>query len=179
MRVLIAGLGYSNLRDLSLGPAIAAALARQAWPAGVEVDDLSYGPIAVMHRLREAAPYDRLVLVAAVQRDNEPGAVTCYRWDGALPGPDEVQSRVAEAVTGVISLDNLLIVAGYFGALPDDVIVVEVEPQDTGWGDGLSPRVQALVDEVIGVVRRAALAPAHEGVHGRAALGGRMGANGH
>lgn len=179
-RVLVAGLGYSHLGDLSLGPELAMELAAQSWPEGVEVEDLSHGPVSVMYQLQEAMPpYDRLVLVAAVQRERPPGSVVCYRWDGALPDAVEIQNRVEEAVTGVISLDNLLIVTGYFGALPEDVVVIEVEPERTEWGEQFSPRVAALKEQVLALVRHEALAWSEAGVRGRAALGGWAGSNGH
>ncbi len=147
MRVLVGGVGYRYLRDGSLGPYLADALAVGA-RSGIEVEDLSYGPVQLSHNLQDRPPYDRIVLVAAVRRGRPPGTVERYRWDGALPEPDEIQARVAEAVTGVISLDNLLVVCGAFGGLPGDVHVVEVEPADDGWGEGFSPEVSARLDEV-------------------------------
>jgi hydrogenase maturation protease len=157
-RTLVGGVGYSCLRDGSLGPLAAAELARDAWPEHVLVEDLSYGPVAVMQRLEEEAPpFERLVLVAAVRRGRAPGAVSVYRWDGGLPPAEEIQARVAEAVTGVVSLDNLLAVAGFFGALPSAVWIVEVEPDDEGWGEGLSPAVAAVRGRVMDAARALAL----------------------
>ena len=144
MRTLIGGVGYSYLRDGSLGPLVVEELAREPWPDGVAVENLSYGPIAVMQRLQDAdPPFDRLVLIAAIRRGRPPGTATVYRWDGQLPDAAEIQARVAEAVTGVISLDNLLVITGFFNALPSDVLVVEVEPEDEGWGEGLSAAIEA------------------------------------
>ena len=157
MRTLIGGVGYSYLRDGSVGPLVVAELAREAWPDGVLVEDLSYGPIAVLQRLQEAdPPFDRLVLVAAVRRGRAPGTVTTYRWDHRLPDAAEIQARVAEAVTGVISLDNLLVVVGFFNALPRNVSVLEVEPEDEGWGEGLSRVVEAAWPRVIDGLRELA-----------------------
>ncbi len=154
MRTLIAGVGYSNLSDLSVGPLVAEQLGREEWPADVEVDDLSYGPIAVVHRFAEAEPpYRRLVLVGAVDRGRQGPDIRCYRWDGVLPPPEEIQARVAEAVTGVIDLDNLLIVTGHFGVLPPEVFVVEVRPRATEFGMQTSPAVTALLAEVRRLVR--------------------------
>jgi hydrogenase maturation protease len=154
MQTLIGGVGYWYLRDGSLGPAVAAELGRETWPADVRVEDLSYGPIAVMQRLQDMdPPFERLVLVAAVRRGRPPGRVTAYRWDGRLPGAEEVQARVAEAVTGVISLDNLLAVVGFFAALPAEVLVVEVEPEDEGWGEGFSAAVETARPRVTDIVR--------------------------
>lgn len=154
-RTLIGGVGYSYLRDGSLGPAVAAALARDPWPDGVVVEDLSYGPIAVMQRLQDIdPPLERLVLVAAVRRGGRaPGTMAVYRWDGRLPDAAEIQARVAEAVTGVISLDNLLAVVGFFDALPGEVWVVEVEPEDEGWGEGFTAAVDAARRRVMDATR--------------------------
>jgi hydrogenase maturation protease len=159
MRTLIAGVGYANLSDLSVGPLVAGQLRQEAWPAHIEVEDLSYGPIAVVHRFAEASPpYGRLVLVGAADRGWKTARVRCYRWEGALPAPEEVQARVAEAVTGVIDLDNLLIVTRQFGALPDEVFVVEVQPVVTAFGLEPSPAVAALLPEVRRLARTAAQA---------------------
>ena len=147
MRVLVGGVGYRFLRDGSVGPYMADLLANRA-NGEIEVEDLSYHPVGLSQNLQEREPYDRLVLVAAVRRGREPGAVEAYRWSGELPSRDEIQERVSEAVTGVISLDNLLIVCGALGGLPDDVRVVEVEPADDDWGDGFSPAVEARLGEI-------------------------------
>lgn len=151
MRVLVGGVGYRNLRDESLGPHVADLLAGRAGD-GVEVEDLSYGPVQLSHNLEDRPPYDRLVLVSAVRRGRVPGTIESYLWDGALPPSEQVQERVAEAVTGVISLDNLLIVCGAFGALPGDVRVVEVEPGEEGWGEDLSAQVAARIPEILEAV---------------------------
>ena len=159
-RVFIGGVGYTNLRDLSVGPMVVPELQQLDWPAGIEIDDLGPGgPIAAVHRFREAPPYDRVVLFGAVGRGRQPGQIYCYRWDGSLPDHEEIQMRVSEAVTGVISLDNLLIVGGYFGIWPLNVVVVEVEPRDEDWGPAFSEPVRAALTPLIKTVQRAALDP--------------------
>ncbi|MBA3415077.1 MAG: hydrogenase maturation protease [Chloroflexia bacterium] len=158
LRVMIAGVGYPFLRDLSIGPVLVPELQRLEWPAGVEVDDWSFGPIAVVQRLEDRPGfYDRIVFLAAVERGRRPGAVVSSRWDGRLPDPEEIQQRVGEAVMGVISLDNLLIICQHFGALPADVRLVEVEPEAIDSGADFTPTVEAALAEVVAAVRRAAL----------------------
>lgn len=148
-RILIAGVGYSQLRDNSLGPVLIDKLKNLDWPEGVQVEDLSYGPIGVMHRLDEQPPYDRIIFVAAVSRGRKPGSLCCYAWNHEVPDLDEIQARVGEAVTGVISLDNLLVITTYFKKLPADVLVIEVEPVDEGWGDGLTGEVEAAIPAIV------------------------------
>lgn len=152
-RVLIAGVGYRNLRDHSVGPLMIDRLAAHPWIGDVSVEDLSFGPIAVVQRLQDDPPeraFGLVIFVAGVSRPplRDPGSITCYRWDGILPGDEEVQRAVTEAVTGVIALDNTVTVCGHFRTLPTDVVVVEVEPENHEFGDGFSPPVARAFDAV-------------------------------
>ncbi|MDP9375743.1 MAG: hydrogenase maturation protease [Chloroflexota bacterium] len=152
-RTLIAGVGYRNLRDLSAGNAVVDALLRSEWPPGVEVEDLSYGPMDAIFRLREAR-FARLIVVGAVARPwRLPGHVYRRRWRYEPEPPAQVQARVAEAVTGVISLDNLLVICAHFEALPPEVIVIEIEPEDDGWGEGFSVHVERAIEHVVADLR--------------------------
>jgi hydrogenase maturation protease len=147
VRVLIGGVGYRYLRDESVGPWVTDRLAGRA-RNGIEVEDVSYHPVGLAQNLQEREPYDRVVFVSAQRRGRPPGTVESYRWNGQLPPRDEIQNRVAEAVTGVISLDNTLIVCGALGGLPGDVRVIEVEPGREGWGEEFSPELTARLDEI-------------------------------
>ena len=157
MRVIVAGVGYRNLRDHSVGVEVADRLETEAWPDGVVVEDLSYNPIAVVQRLEDEPTeyrFERAVVVAAVERSGRaPGTVTAYRWDGVLPADEEIHRAVTEAVTGVIALDNTLVVTRHFGALPDEVVVVEVEPAVHEFGDTLSEVVAPQLETVCELVR--------------------------
>ena len=107
----------------------------------MSVEDISYGPIAVVQRLTDPweAPFARAVIVSAAERaGRRPGTLTVYRWDGALPSPDQIQIAVSEAVTGVIAMDNTLIVGRHFGALPPEILVIEAQPATGECGESLS-----------------------------------------
>ncbi|MGI8855495.1 MAG: hypothetical protein ACR2JW_07075, partial [Thermomicrobiales bacterium] len=80
----------------------------------------------------------------------------------------DVQARVCEAVTGVISLENLLIIAQHFDLLPRRTTVIEIEPPDKEFGLGLSPLGEERMGEVIAWIRHeigAAAAHAGNGKH--------------
>lgn len=179
MRVIIAGVGYRNLRDHSVGVMVTDALERREWPEGVVVEDLSYGPIAVVQRFEDDPPdrrFGRAVFVAAVAREDgrPPGTVTAYRWDAILPSPELIQGAVCEAVTGVIALDNTLVVAQHFGALPAEVLVVEVEPDEHQAGETLGAVVGIVFEPLCALVTRLALDPAAALHLPVASLGGRQ-----
>jgi len=93
--VLIAGVGYSNLRDMSAGPALAERLRHQPWPSGVEVEDLSLGAVMVLHWLQNNPPFDAALFLTAAARGREPGSIQHTTWAQIDLPPDDVQQRVA------------------------------------------------------------------------------------
>lgn len=161
--ILIAGAGYSDLSDLSFGPLLVARLEEESWPDDVRIEDFSYGPIGVLMRLEDDdVHYDRAIFAGAMVRDRPAGTLNIYRWEGGARDPEDVQARVAEAVTGVISLENLLIIMDHFQALPPNTTVIELEPVELEWGVNMSP---------LGAQRREeALAWIRDTVHGMAGV---------
>lgn len=163
MRVLVGGVGYRNLCDHSFGVVLTDALATCEWPANVSVEDVSYNPIAVVQRLQDDPVdrrFDMTMFVGAVHRPGRTtGSFSIYRWDKVLPSPDEIHGAITDAVTGVIALDNTLVIARYFGVLPENVVVIEVEPLLHAFGDTLTAPVQAAFAAVCGAVTRLALNP--------------------
>ncbi|GAC1556159.1 MAG: hypothetical protein NVS2B7_31790 [Herpetosiphon sp.] len=155
MHVLIAGVGYQNMRDLSVGPDVIPELSEQPWKVDVEAIHLHFGPIHVVQWLEERPGYfDRMVFIAAVQRGRGAGQIDCYHWAQATPDPEVLQQRIGEAVMGVIDLDNLLIIAQHFRVLAPEVVVVEVEPVDIEWGNGYSPPVAASITQLLATVQQ-------------------------
>jgi hydrogenase maturation protease len=138
---------------MSAGPELIERLRELDWPNGVEVEDLSFGAVHVLHWLQEHDPFDALVLIAAVARGRAPGAVTSSHWSAPPMTGEAVQEAVAEAVTGVLGLDTLLTVLGYFAVLPPRVNVIEVEPRDDDWGPEFSPLVRSALDDVVRLVQ--------------------------
>ncbi|MDQ6737595.1 MAG: hypothetical protein M3Z30_07835 [Gemmatimonadota bacterium] len=157
VRVIVGGVGYPDLCDYSIGIDVQERLSAWTAPSNVSVEDLSYNPIAVIQRLNDEPDerrFARMVIVSAVKRGNRvPGTVTCYRWDGILPSEEEIQDAVTDAVTGIIALENTLVIAQYFKALPAETIVVEVEPETHEFGAALSEPVRLAFDNVCALVK--------------------------
>ena len=168
MRSVIGGVGYRNLRDHSLGIVMSDELEALADPPSLLVEDLCYGPVAVaqwfLDEAREA-PITRAVFITAIAREDgrPPGTISAYQWDHVLPSDDEIQRCVVDAVTGVILLDNTLVVVEWMHALPDETIVIEVEPLEHAFGDEMSPAVSRSYEEM----RRLALRCATDDGFGR------------
>jgi len=155
--VLVSGIGYSNMSDMSFGRILLGELEKIDWSENVHVEDLNFGPIMIYQWLEEfPVKFDKAVLVSAAKRGREPGTLEVYRWQDPQPSEDEIQASIGEAVTGVLSLENLLIVCGHFGVFPEDVTIVEIEPQNDEYGLEFSPVVAAKVSEAIELVKREA-----------------------
>lgn len=183
MRTVIGIVGYYPfVRGYPLGPELMERLRAQAWPGGVEIRELNWGPVAIVQDF-EAEPVkpDRVVLVGALDRGLPDGTVGCRRWAGGPLDPAAVQRRMFEAVTGVVSLDNLLVIGAHFGIWPADTYTVELQWPESGLGDlvlgeatdapggpvgerPLSAANERIVQELVAAVRRLALDAAPAGV---------------
>ena len=97
---------------------------------------MSWGPLAIVQSLQASGVrYDRAVLIGAVQRGYSVGTVCGGVWRGGALGPQLLQERIFEAVTGIVSLDNLLIIGEHFSIWPREVLTVEVELPKSCFGD--------------------------------------------
>jgi hydrogenase maturation protease len=150
--VLVAGVGNPWSGDLDLGPRFVRRLGDSDWPDGVELAELALAAPRVLHLLRDLQP-SALVLVACYPRGDAPGTVRRSRPGGGQTSDEEVQARLGESAAGVIDLDHILAVTRYYGALPPDSVVIEVEPGSTDFGDTLSPTVEAQLGRLERIVR--------------------------
>lgn len=134
--MLIGIVGYSPVVETyPLGPRLMAALeARFAGRDDVAVENMTWGPIHVVQRFQDegAVRPRRVVLVGAAAVSVSPGRVRGFRWTGGHLPALVMQERVYEAVTGVVDIENTLVIGTHFGIWPDDTYSVEVDlPADT------------------------------------------------
>ncbi|MEJ7624400.1 MAG: hypothetical protein WKF34_10455 [Pyrinomonadaceae bacterium] len=159
MSVLIAGVGHPNLKDLSFGQILLPHLEKHEWPGYVDLENLSFGAIAVLQWFQDfPGKYRKVVFVSAVERDGRvPGTLDVYKWQFPELSVEVVQECVSESVTGIISLDNLLMILQQFDALPREVEIVEIEPVDSSIGFECSPEITARFGEFTEIVRKKAI----------------------
>jgi hydrogenase maturation protease len=152
-QILVGGVGLPWLRDLDFGTQFVRRVSDLDWPDHVVVEDLSYAAHRVLHLLQELRPV-KVVLVGAMPRDvDPPGTIRRYKLDLTPPPDQEVVDRLGEAVGGIIDLDHTLAVIRYWKALPEDTVVIEVEPGDRSFGLGFSTEVEASVEPILAMVR--------------------------
>jgi hydrogenase maturation protease len=155
VKVLIAGVGHPNLKDLSFGQVFLAHLKNLEWSDEIDLENLSFGAIAVLQWFQDYPnKYDKVIFVSAAERDfREKGTLKTYKWDFPEKTEAEVQDCVNESVTGIISLDNLLTILTYFKVLPETVEIMELEPVDTDIGFECSPEIEARFGEFTEILR--------------------------
>lgn len=144
-RILIGIVGYCQfVRGYPLGPGLMERLRALPWPQPVDIRDLNWGPIAIVQEFQSRTDhYDRVVLVGAVDRGLAAGTVSWRRWAGRVQDLQAVQRRVFEAVTGVVSVDNLLVIGAHFGVWPEHLATVEVQLPESGLGDLVLAEIDA------------------------------------
>jgi len=150
-KTYIGTVGYHNLSNHSIGPAMLPQLQKMQWADGVEVDELNWGPIAIVQKF-QALPtaYHRVVLLAAIERPGRNiGEITVYKWMGKLPDEELIQRCIGDAVTGVISVENLLIIGEYFKIWNGETFVVDVEPGPEEAGEHFTEEMQNAIPDVI------------------------------
>ena len=137
MRTVIGIVGYYGfVRGYPLGPELMERLQAQAWPQETEIREMKWGPVAIVQDFQaEATKPGCVVLVGALDRGLALGTVSCRRWAGGTLDSAAVQRRMFEAVTGVISMDNLLVIGAQFGVWPAETFTVELQWPDSGLGD--------------------------------------------
>ncbi len=177
-KIIIGLIGYYQfIQGYPLGPELKARLANVDWNnIEIQIKEMNWGPIAIVQDFQsDAINYDRIVLVAAVDRKITLHSVTCRQWLGTRLDTRLIQDRIFEAVTGVISLDNLLVIGEHFKIWPKELITVEVQLSDTSFGDfvlselemsrhnkaniigskQLSPEIDKLIDHIVATTQTA------------------------
>jgi len=137
---------FSHLKELSL-------------PDHIKVDELNWGPVAVVQMFQaEDPPFEKVIILCAVEREGrEIGQIDVFRWMGKLPDEEQIQACVGDAATGVISVENLLVIGEYFKAWKDEVYLVDVEPGPEVAGEQWTEGMQNAIPDIISTIKRLAV----------------------
>ena len=154
-KVFIGTVGYHNLCNHSIGSALLPQLQKMNWAPGVDVDELNWGPIAIVQKFQSfPTAYDCVILLSAIERPGRKiGDITVFKWMGKLPDEEMIQRCICDAVTGVISVENLLIIGEYFKIWPGETFFVDVEPGPEKAGEHFTEEVQLAIPDVILTLR--------------------------
>ncbi len=135
---LIGIVGYTPVLDCyPLGPRLMSKLEQSvADRTDIAIENMTWGPIHIVQRFQdpEVTPPKRLILIGNAATSRNPGEVQVYRWAGG-PLPEQViQERVYEAVTGIVDIENTLVIGDHFDIWPKDCFSIEVDMQADAFG---------------------------------------------
>ena len=136
-KTLVGIVGYTPVLEVfPLGPRLMAGLEDALLGQDFVVENMTWGPIHIVQRFQEphAERFERVVLVGAASNAPTPGAVQAYRWRGGSLPEVELQERVYEGITGVVDIENTLVIGDYFGVWPEETFSVEADLPGDAFG---------------------------------------------
>lgn len=152
--VLIGTVGYHLLRNHSVGPILLPQLKAKRWEGNVTIEEMNWGPIAIVQYFQTLKiPFDRVIFLVAIERAKRNiGDISIYQWLGKLPDEKQIQACVGDAATGVISVENLLVIGEFFKIWPKEVFLVDVEPGEEQAGEHLTGEVKDKIPEILRIL---------------------------
>jgi hydrogenase maturation protease len=145
-KVLVAGIGNVFRSDDGFGSEVAQRLSWLPWREGVRVVDYGIRGMHLAYDLLD--PWDALVLVDALPERGTVGEVIVIE----IGQEDVGRSRPVDA-HGMDPATVLASLAALGGRLPARTLLVGCRVTETGEGMGLTPPVDAAVEEAVRVVR--------------------------
>lgn len=158
-KTLIGTVGYHILGNHSMPPMLFQDLQNLSLPDHIKVDELNWGPVAVVQMFEaENPPFEKVIILCAVERKGRViGQIDVFKWMGKLPDEEQIQACVGDAATGVISVENLLVIGEYFKVWKDEVYLVDVEPGPEVAGEQWTQEMQDAIPDIISTIKRLAL----------------------
>lgn len=149
-QTLVLGLGNPLRGDDGIGPRAIEALSRRELPEGVIALDGGAGGLDLLHVLEG---WERAIIIDAADVGKEAGQFIRFTPKGArFVGTEGTFSLHNAGLAEVLALADAV-----SQPLPE-VVIFGVQPERVGWGEGLSPVVEAtlpvLVDAVLDEVAR-------------------------
>ena len=145
MKTLIAGFGNVLRRDDGFGVEVIRRLEQEGVGKDVTLLEVGTGGIRLAQEL--LTPYDRLIIVDAMNRGRPPGSVSVLAVDDG--------ERVREVDMHAAEPSRALALARALAALPPEILMVSCEPAEMDeLSMELTGAVQAGVDQALTEIRR-------------------------
>ncbi|MFH1957817.1 MAG: HyaD/HybD family hydrogenase maturation endopeptidase [bacterium] len=144
--IIVLGLGNILLKDEGIGVHIAQEMVKKSLPENVKVIDAGTASLYAFSKLKNI---NKLIIVDAVRGGKKPGTV--YRMDSRdLPAPACPDS--AYLSLHHINVSNVLRITEKMGNVPEETVIIGVEPKEIDWGMELTPDIKQKVPDIVNTV---------------------------
>jgi len=153
-QIAIVGLGNILMQDEGVGVHVIRALEEEDLGPAVDCFD---GGTALAELMPSLEGYRKLILVDAVKGGGKPGAVYRFEVNAFTPTPGDPTpsgSSPAKLSLHETTLYESLQMAELCGSVPEEVLIIGVEPKVIAEGLDLSEDVRASLPRVIHAIRR-------------------------
>ena len=139
MKAAVIGIGNILLGDEGVGVRIIEELKKLELPEGVEVHDGATSGIAILNFLEGV---DRAIIVDAVKGGGEPGTVYRFKIEEALENNEMISLHDIDFTLAYRVTRDII-------DLPEDIVVIGVEPEKIENSLELSEKVSNAIPEVL------------------------------
>ena len=143
MKTLILGVGNLLLKDEGVGIHAIRALENESLPPDVTLMD---GGTGGLHLISWLQGYDRIIMIDATLDDNPPGTIRVIQPRYASDFPPLMSAHE-------IGLRDMIEAMSLMGNLPEIRLIVVSAADISEVGTDLSPEVQAVIPEIIQLVK--------------------------
>ncbi|MFC1961440.1 hydrogenase maturation protease [Chloroflexota bacterium] len=142
-KVIVLGMGNLLLKDEGIGVHVVQTMQGTPSPTGIDMEVIDGGTLPDIVPLEGV---DKLIVVDAVNGGGEAGTV--YRFH---PEDISIESGTATSLHQLSLIENLALMA-QFGEIPEEVIIIGIEPQEIDSGLEPSAKLQKLMPRIIEIV---------------------------
>ena len=143
-QVLVLGLGNPLRGDDGIGPRVIEVLNRCGLPEGATALDAGTGGLDLLQVLEG---WERAIIIDAADVGREPGQFARFTPDEArFVGSEDAPSLHNAGLAEVLALADAV------GQPLPEMVIFGVQPEKIGWGEGLSPAVEATLSELVDAV---------------------------
>jgi len=148
MEIGIIGVGNILMKDEGIGPRVAELL-RTQYSFNPEIEIIDGGTLG-LDLLPYIEKFKKIILIDVVDFHKEPGYIKVLRGEEI---PPYLKTKLSVHHVGV---QDLLEVARFMGVMPEELVLVGIQPEDISLGLDLSEtvagKIEKLVDEVLKIL---------------------------
>lgn len=144
-KIVILGLGNVLMKDEGIGVYIVEEIEKRNLPDNVEVIDGGTASLDIFLSLKDI---HKLIIIDAMKGGEKPGTV--YRL---YPG-DLLATSKSQVSLHQINLVDTLALNEKMGNVPEETIIIGIEPKEIDWGLGVTSDIKRKIPTIIDIVLR-------------------------